>query len=148
MAEAGVRVIAPGTGLLIAIADDAEMPPPGAGLTAVMPSEPALMRSADVSATFIAVALINVAGRDAPFTSTPVPAIKPVPTILTVVAADPAFNALGERDAIAGAGFTTIRAIVPEAPPPGCGFTALSSTGAALEKSSEVRLAVSCVSLT
>ena len=31
MAEAGVRVIAPGAGLLIAIADDAEMPPPGAG---------------------------------------------------------------------------------------------------------------------
>ena len=85
MAEAGVRVIAPGTGLLIAIEDDAETPPPGAGLTAVMPSEPAVARSADVSATVIAVALTNVAGRDAPFTSTPVPATKPVPTILTTL---------------------------------------------------------------
>jgi hypothetical protein len=148
MAEAGVRVIAPGTGLLIAIADDAEMPPPGAGLTAVIPSVPAFTRSADVSATFIAVALITVAGRDAPFTSTPVPATKPVPTISTIVAVDPAFNALGERDAIVGAGFVTTRAIVPEAPPPGCGFTAFSSRGAALKKSSAVRLAVSCVSLT
>src|SRR5882724_2571803 len=112
MAEAGVRVIAPGTGLLIAIPDDAEMPPPGAGLTAVMPSVPALARSADVRATFMAVALINVAGRAAPFTSTPVPATKPVPTILTIVAADPAFNVLGERDATVGAGFVTTRAIV------------------------------------
>ena len=119
MAEAGVRVIAPGTGLLIAIADDAEMPPPGAGLTAVMPSEPALTRSAEVSATLIAVGLVNVAGRDAPFTSTPVPATKPVPTISTIVAADPAFSALGERDAIVGSGFATTRAMVPEAPPPG-----------------------------
>ena len=117
-------------------------------MTAVTPSEPALTRSADVSATFIAVVLITVAGRDAPFTSTPVPATKPVPTILTFVATDPAFNALGERDAIAGAGFATIRAIVPEAPPPGCGFTALSSRGAALRKSSAVRLAVSYVALT
>src|SRR5258708_36672710 len=140
MAEAGVRVIAPGTGLLIAIADDAEMPPPGAGLTAVMPSEPALARSADGSATFMAVALINVAGRDAPFTSTPVPGTKPVPTRSPIVAADPAFNALGERDATEGAGFATTRAIVPEAPPPGCGFPALSSTGAALKKSSELSL--------
>jgi hypothetical protein len=148
MAEAGVRVIAPGIGLLIAIADDAEMPPPGAGLTAVMPSEPALTRSADVSATVTAVALITVVGRDAPFTSTPVPATKPVPAIVTVVAIDPAFNALGEREAIVGAGFATTRAMVPEAPPPGCGFTALSSRGAALTKSSAVRLAVSCVSLT
>src|ERR1700688_1177909 len=119
MAEAGVRVIARGTGLLIAIADDAEMPPPGAGLTAVMPSEPALTRSAEVSATLIAVGLVNVAGRDAPFTSTPVLGTKPVPTILTIVAADPAFSALGERDAIVGSGFATTRAMVPEAPPPG-----------------------------
>jgi hypothetical protein len=96
-----------------------------------MPSAPALARSADVSATFIAVPLVNVAGRDAPFTSTPVPATKPVPTILTVVAADPAFNAFGERDATVGAGFATTRAMVPEAPPPGCGFTALSSRGCA-----------------
>ena len=119
VAEAGVRVIAPGAGLLIAIADDAEMPPPGAGLTAVMPSEPALARSAGVSVTVIAVVLVTVAGRDAPFTSTPVPATKPVPAMFTVVAADPAFNALGERDATVGAGFVTTRAMVPEAPPPG-----------------------------
>src|SRR5712675_2294957 len=148
MAEAGARVIAPGTGLLIAIADDTETPPPGAGLTAVMPSDPALTRSEEVSATFIAVALITVVGRDAPFTSTPVPGTKPVPMILTVVAADPAFRALGKSDAIVGAGFATTRAMVPEAPPPGCGFTALSSKGVALTKSSAVRLAVSCVSLT
>jgi hypothetical protein len=32
-----------------------------------------------------------------------VPATKPVPTISTIVAVDPAFNALGERDAIVGA---------------------------------------------
>lgn len=141
-------MIAPGTGLLIAIADDTEIPPPGAGLTAVMPSEPAFARSPDVSATFIAVVLITVVGRDAPFTSPPVSATNPVPVISTIVAADPAFNALGESDATVGAGFATIRATVPEAPPPGCGFTALSSRGAALEKSSAERPAVSCVSLT
>ena len=133
--------------MLIAIADDAETPPPGAGLTAVMPSDPALDRSADVNATVIAVALTSVAGRDAPFTRMPVPATKPVPTMLTTVAADPVFNALGERDVTEGAGFVTTRAIVPEAPPPGCGFTAFSSRGAALRKSPEVRLAVSCVAL-
>lgn len=148
MAEAGVSVRAPGTGLLIAIDNDDETPPPGAGLTAVIPSDPALERSADVSATVMAVALTSVAGRDAPFTRTPVPAIKPVPPMLTTVAADPAFNALGERDVIVGPGFVTTRAIVPEAPPPGCGLTTFSSKGAALRKSSEVKLAVSCVALT
>src|ERR1700755_2891174 len=148
MAEARVRAIAPGAGLLIAIADDAEMPPPGAGLTAVMPSEPALARSAEVSVTVIAVVLVTAAGRDAPFTSTPVPATNPVPTIFTVVPADPAFNAFGETDAMVGVGFATTRAMVPDAPPPGCGFTALSRRGAALTKSAAVKLAVSCVSLT
>src|SRR5947209_13386317 len=92
VAEAGARVIAPGAGLWIAMADDAERPPPGAGLTAVMPSEPALARSAGVSVTVIAVELVTVAGRDAPFTSTPVPATKPLPAILTVIAADPALK--------------------------------------------------------
>jgi hypothetical protein len=113
-----------------------------------MPSGPAFTRSADVSVTFTAVALIRTAGRDAPFTNTPVPATKPLPAILITVAADPEFSAFGEREAMEGAGFVTVRAMVPEAPPPGCGFTALSNSGAALRKSPALRLAVSCVSLT
>ena len=105
--------------MLIAIDDEDETPPPGAGLTTVIPSDPAVERSADVSATVMAVALTSVAGREAPFTRTPVPATKPVPTMWTTVAADPAFNALGERDVTVGAGFVTTKGIVPEAPPPG-----------------------------
>ena len=90
-------MIEPGTGLLIAIDNDDETPPPGAGLTAVMPSDPALARSADVSATVMAVALTSVVGRDAPLTRMPVPATKPVPTMLTIVAADPAARAVRSR---------------------------------------------------
>jgi hypothetical protein len=53
----GVRVMGPGTGLLTAMEATAEVPPPGAGLTAVSDRLPGVARSAVVRVTLTWVEL-------------------------------------------------------------------------------------------
>jgi len=138
----GFNVIAPGAGLFTAKAELDEIPPPGAALIAAIANVPELARSAALSNTFMLVLLTKVEGRAAPFTSRLVPATKPDPVIVTIVAAEPALPVLGETEVIVGAGLFTENAIVPEAPPPGWGLTTFSSNGVALAKSFAVRFAV------
>lgn len=111
------------TGRLIA----EEVPPPGAGFTAVKDRVPVADTSADVSATLTWVALTNVVGRALPFTSITVDATKPVPVIVITGEEAPTASVVGLIAEIVGAGFGAMIVNVAgaEVPPPGFAFTAV-----------------------
>jgi hypothetical protein len=103
----GETVIEPGAGFTTENVAADEGPPPGAGLNAVIASEPTVARSAAVRDTVARVALVKVVDRAAPFTRTTVPLMNPVPATVTFIATDPTTAVEGFIPAIVGRGFST-----------------------------------------
>jgi hypothetical protein len=103
----GETVIEPGAGFTTENVATDEVPPLGAGLNAVIASEPTVARSAAVRDTVVRVALVKVVDRAAPFTRTTVPLMNPVPATETFIAADPTTAVDGLIPAMVGKGFST-----------------------------------------
>ena len=105
----------------------AEVPPPGAGFTAVRERFPVADTSAAVRVTFTWVALVKVVVRALPFTSITVEGVKPVPETAITGEEVPTTSVAGLTEVIAGVGFeaTIANEAGVEVPPPGAGFTAV-----------------------
>ena len=81
-----------------------EVPPPGAGLTAVMVRLPGDAKYDPGTVALTVVASLYVVARLVPLTCTAVAAVKPVPITVTTVLPLPGFTVAGERLVMAGTG--------------------------------------------
>ncbi len=81
-----------------------DTPPPGPGFTTAICAVPAVDKSAELSVTFSCVALTKVVTRLLWFYCTVEPWTKPVPVMVTVVAASPAVAPVGDMEVTPGAG--------------------------------------------
>ena len=83
-----------------------DVPPPGAGVCAVIGTVPLDARSLAAIEARSCVALANVVGRGAPFHCTTDEATKPLPFTVSVKEAPPAPVCVGNNDEATGAGFS------------------------------------------
>ena len=88
-----------------------EVPPPGAGFTAVSKRLVAVETSAAVSETLICVELVTVVARAAPFTLMTVAGTNPVPVTVITGEVAPVAMLVGDMSVIVGAGLSTSRLI-------------------------------------
>src|SRR5436190_1904523 len=143
----GVSPVSPGTGLFTVNVRAPEVPPPGAGVTAVTCGVPAAATSAAAMAAVSCVALTNVVVRVAPFHLTVLPLTKPVPVTVSVKAALPADVLIGDRAARVGDELFTVNVCAAVVPPPGAGVTTVTDAVVAAARSETGIAAVSCVAL-
>jgi hypothetical protein len=106
---AGLAVSVLGTGLLTVSAVEADVPPPGEGLKAVIASVPPTARSDAVSVAEIWFVLWKAVVRALPFTWTVVAGTKLVPVRVAVADAVSAMTLAGLTCATAGVGLFTTR---------------------------------------
>jgi hypothetical protein len=105
--EVGEIEVRIGTGLLIENVCPAEVPPPGAALTAVTEAVPALEISEAGTEAVTEVALTKVVTSGTPFQLTTVPLTKFVPVSVSVNAPLATVVDVGLMDVSAGAGLST-----------------------------------------
>jgi len=126
VALAGVKEDTLGTGLAGVIERVAvlEVPPPGAGLTTVIPAEPEVAMADAGTSAVTRVALTYVVASAVPFQCTADEAKKLLPLTVRVNAGPPAVALLGESAEIVGIGLALliVNTALPEVPPPGVGF--------------------------
>jgi hypothetical protein len=124
---AGISAEMAGSGLLAFTAKLAafEVPPPGPGVTTVMLAVEALATSSAGTWAVSDVEELKVVGSGVPFQSIVDELMKLLPVTTSEKVAVPAITLEGEREEIAGTGFTAVMANVaaPEVPPPGAGVT-------------------------
>ena len=102
-----------GTGALTTLSVIAEdVPPAGAGLTAVMERLPAAEKSEEGSAALTWVELMKVVVRAEPFTSMTVEGSNPAPKKVMTADAEPASAVLTDIKEMTGVGLSTSRSIV------------------------------------
>jgi hypothetical protein len=104
VAEAGLRDVVVGTGLLIVKGCELEAPPPGAGVNTVTVAVPAVDMSVARIAAVNWVADTKVVVRFDPFHCTTEPLMKPVPVTASVNAGPPAVAETGLRLVVVGTG--------------------------------------------
>ena len=119
IALAGEMLPRDGTGLATVSVSADEVPPPGAGFTAVTDKLPALATSDAAIAAVSCVPLTKVVVRLAPFTFTTVPEIKLLPVKVRVNPALPGETVDGEMLANEGTGLLTANGRVPDVKSPG-----------------------------
>ena len=126
------------------------MPPPGAGVTTVIATEPAVAMSPAVMLARSSVPLTNVVERMPPSQRTTDDGTKPLPFTMSVNAGPPATAVLGLRVPTTGTGFGAMTANVSavEVPPPGAGVTTLTVRAPGVAMSPAVMVVSSCVALT
>lgn len=113
------------TGLAMVKVCALEVPPPGAGVTTVTATVPAVAMSAAKIAAVNCVALTNCVVRGLPFQFTVEVAVKFVPLTVRGKAAPPATATLGLIEVVVGVGAITgliVNVAAGEEPPPGDGF--------------------------
>src|SRR5215470_1152231 len=91
-------------------ANEADVPPPGAGVKTVTGTVPAVATSAAAIAVVRRVALTKVVGRSAPFQRTTDPLTKPLPSTVSVNAVVPAGTLAGVSALSVGTGAVTVTA--------------------------------------
>ncbi len=118
-----------GTGLSMVNVCTFEVPPPGAGLTTVIESVPAVVISAAVTVAVIDELEIKVVARGDPLKSAVDEAIKFVPLIVTVKSDPPAMVEVGLIAIVVGSGFdavVTVNVWLLDVPPPGVGLATVT----------------------
>jgi hypothetical protein len=136
-----------GEGTGVTVAGD-EVPPPGAGLTAVNARLLAVAVSALFSCTLICVPSLYAVVRALPFTCTTVPAMKPLPVTDSAGGVLPSAMTLGETEERIGLGLSTSR--VTEEPLPAVLLLPVRTEmerAAPFARSAAGTTAVSCVAL-
>ena len=108
---AGASVMGPGMGLLMARLAAAEVPPPGAGLTAVSARLPAAAKSAAVRTALTCVELTYTVARLVPAACITVAGTKPVPVMEMVCWDAPATAVKGTNCVMVGWGLSISRLI-------------------------------------
>jgi len=138
--EEGLRSSAPTVGLLTGSATAADVPPPGAGFTAVSDRLPVAAKSEELRVTLTWVALTSVVERALPFTSITVDDTKPVPETTMIGDAEFTVSVAGLSALIVGTGFGAVMAMdaAVDVPPPGVGFTAVTERLPVPAKSADV----------
>ena len=133
------------TGKVIA----ADIPPPGAGFTAVTDKLPVADKSAAVRVTLTCVELVKLVGRALPFTLITVEETNPVPATTTFADSVPTSSVAGSKVDTVGTGFgATIATVVAvEVPPPGFEFTAVRERLPAVDTSAALSVTLICVEL-
>lgn len=126
VAPLGERDVIVGAGLFTVKVDEADVPPPGAGLVTVTGNVPALPMSAAVIDAVSCVALTKVVVRAAPLKFTTEVDTKFVPFTVSVNPALPAVALLGESEVIVGAGLLMVNVCAEDVPPPGAGLVAVT----------------------
>jgi hypothetical protein len=121
--EVGEMLVSVGAGFLMAKAELAEVPPPGAGLLTetLMLAAAAMSAAGIVTAICVAVTEVGVNGPNDP-NVTVAPATKFVPVIVSVNGPPPAVTLVGENEVTVGNGLLMVKGKVPEVPPPGAGL--------------------------
>jgi len=126
IAEAGLRPVMAGTGLVIAKLYTLDVPPPGGGFTTVMLAVPPAWISGNRIAAVNWVLLINVVVRSDPFHYPfhwTVDVLRKLePFMVSVNAAPPAVALVGLRLEIAGTTLPIEKASGTDVPPPGVRF--------------------------
>jgi hypothetical protein len=107
--------IAPGAGFATGREAGADVPPPGAGLTATSEIFPGLAKSDEVIATLAWVELIYVVVRVLPFTCIVVAGMNPVPVTDTTATDAPVATLVGENPVTVGDGLSTSN-LMPDVP--------------------------------
>jgi hypothetical protein len=143
----GDRLLSEGTGLVFVTVKltGVEVPPPGAGLTTITGTLPAVAISAAVICAFTELELTKVVGRALPFHCATELVMKFVPLIVNSKAALPSTACAGERVVMAGTGLgpITVNGIGLDIPPPGAGLNTVTAGVPALTMSLAAILAVS-----
>ena len=125
-----------------------DVPPPGAGLTTTMLSDPAAAMSVAKIAAVSCVVLTKLVARSCPLTRTTEPWTKPEPVTVRSKAAPPAETELGLRPVICAGGLPTVRLTELEEAPPGPELKTLTAIVPGAATSEDGIAAVSCVLLT
>jgi len=122
----GLSAVNAGAAFRIVNVSDADVPPPGAGLTTRTCAIPAEAKSPAAMAALTALLLTTVVGRVAPFHCTVVPGTKPEPFTVRSIAGLPASASAGTSERTAGAEFWIANGTAVEVPPPGAGLTTVN----------------------
>lgn len=137
-----------GAGFAVIVnAAPADVPPPGAGLTTLTVTDPAVATSLAVMAAVNCVELTYVVARFAPFHWTADAVTNPVPFTVSVKAPDPTAAEPGVTLEITGVGFPTRNDTPPEVPPSE-GLTTVTVAAPDTATSPARIAAASCVKLT
>ena len=112
-----------GTGLLTVSVCAFEVPPPGAGFTTVIKSDPPTVISDAGTVTVMVVLETEMIVSGTPLKSTVEEALKLVPLTVSVKDDPPAVVEVGLIDDKVGTGLLTVSVCAFEVPPPGAGFT-------------------------
>jgi hypothetical protein len=151
VAEAGLRPVVVGTGLLAALIVKVwafEVPPPGVGLNTVTVAVPAVTISEASIAAVSWVAETYVVVRFEPFHWTTEPLMKLLPFTVSVKAGPPAVAEAGLRPVVVGTGLLAaliVKVWAFEVPPPGAGLNTVTVAVPAVTMSEAVIAAVSWV---
>jgi hypothetical protein len=124
-----------------------DVPPPGAGFTAVTEAVPAVATSLAEIAAVNCLPLTKVVVRALPFHCTVAPETKFVPVTASVNPAPPAVALEGESEVGVGAGLLMVKLRALDVPPPGEGFTTVTEAVPAVAMSLAGTEAVNCVLL-
>src|SRR5262249_34366317 len=125
-----------------------DVPPPGAGVTTVTDTLPALLRSLAGIAAVRLVAPTNVVVRGAPFHCTTDDDTKPAPVTVSVNPLAPTVAAPGFRLLSVGAGLFTVKLAGVDVPPPGVGVARVTADVPAVSRSEAGMVVVSVVPFT
>lgn len=135
VAEFGEIEFRVGAGLSTVKFEDAEIPPPGAGLVTVTLNVPVFAMSEALMVAVSLVALTYVVVRGDPAQSTTDVLTKFLPFTVSVKPELPTSMLFGEREVIAGLLFLTVKVSGEDVPPPGLGLVAVTLTVSAVVKS-------------
>jgi hypothetical protein len=142
---AGVIAVIDGTGLFTVKLIALEVPPAGIGLeTATAPTAPRDSLAAG-NAALTSVPLTNVVTSGTPFQVTMDEGTKPLPLTSRDRAAEPASALAGLIDVSTGEGFSTTNGAEADVPPPGPGFTTVTTAVVPFTRSLAGRLALKAV---
>src|SRR5580692_9898204 len=123
----GESAVIDGTGLEASMVKVSapDVPPPGAGVTTVMPALPAVAMSVADTCAVSSVSLTKVVVSGVPFQLIADAATKSLPVTVRVKAGLPEATLDGDSALIEGTGFDALMESVsaPEVPPPGAGVT-------------------------
>jgi hypothetical protein len=143
----GLRLVIPGTGLLIVKVSVLEVPPPAPGLNAATDAVPAVAISAAVIDALSRFAFMKVVNRSDPFHRTTEVGIKFDPLTVRLKPAPPAVALDGLRLVRTGTPDLIVKVNALEVPPPGVGLNTVTDADPTAAMSAAVMEAVNWLAL-